>query len=138
VVEDGQHGFEAFFQRQFAPLVGVLWAYCGERVVAEGCAAEALTRAARDWERVSAMAAPSGWLHRVAFNVANSHFRRRRAERRAIVRHGRGSDVDDAAVEVVQAVAVCRAMSSLSRRQRQAVALYYLAELSVAEIADVM
>lgn len=135
---DAQAEFEGFFERQFGPLVGALWAYCGDRILAEDCAAEALTRAARDWEKVSAMAHPSGWLHRVAFNVANSHFRRRGAERRALARHGIEPDSEDRVGGVVHGLAVRRAMDRLSRAQRQAVALFYFAELSVLEIAEVM
>lgn len=135
---DAQAEFEGFFERQFGPLVGVLWVYCGDRGLAEDFAAEALSRAARDWERVSRMAAPSGWLHRVAFNVANSHFRRRRAEHRAVARHGVADEVEDRSGGVVRALAVRTAMAGLSRRQRQVVALFYFAELTVAEIAHVM
>lgn len=135
---DAQAEFEGFFERQFGPLVGALWAYCGDRILAEDFAAEALTRAARDWEKVSQMAHPSGWLHRVAFNVANSHFRSRRAELRALARHGAEPDGEDRAGGVVYVLAVRRAMAGLSRPQRQAVALFYFAELSVVEVAEVM
>lgn len=135
---DAPAEFEGFFQRQFEPLVGVLWVYCGDRVLAEDFAAEALGRAARDWERVSGMAAPSGWLHRVAFNVANSYFRRRRAERRALTRHGVEEALDDRSGSVVHAIAVQRAVARLPRRQRQAVALFYFADMSLAEVAGVM
>lgn len=135
---DAQAEFEVFFERQFGPLVGVLWVYCGDRILAEDFAAEALSRAARDWERVSRMAAPSGWLHRVAFNVANSYFRRRRAERRALTRHGTDGAMEDGSGSIVHAVAVHRAVAGLSRRQRQAVALFYFADLSLADVAEVM
>lgn len=129
--------FESFYRRQFEPLVGALWVYCGDRLLAEEFAAEALARAARDWRRVAAMASQVGWLHRVAFNVANSHFRRRRAERRALARHGPVVGGHDGA-DVAGAVAVRAALRRLPPRQRQAVALFYFSDLSVAQVADVM
>lgn len=49
---------------------------------------EALVRAWRRWSHVSELQSPEGWTYRVAVNLADSSFRRRRAEQRARERHG--------------------------------------------------
>ena len=130
--------FDAFFEWWYDRLVGTLWLYCGDRVVAEDCAQEALVRVARDWERVRVMASPGGWVHRVGFNLVSSHFRRRRIERRAAARLRVVSPAVDDGQQVVDALVVQRAVASLSPRQRQAVILYYFADLPVTEVAEVM
>jgi hypothetical protein len=84
------------------------------------------------------MAYPSGRLHRVAFNLANSHYRRRRAERRALVRYGWDAEGEDHTAGLAHGLAVRRAIRDLSAPQRQAVALFYFAELPIVEIADAM
>ena len=73
----------AFCEREYPRLVGSLGLYCGDRHVAEDIAHEALVRVARDWGRVRSMRSPQAWTHRVAINLANSHYRRRQAEPRA-------------------------------------------------------
>lgn len=130
--------FEAFFGRHYRPLVRTLWGYCGDQAVAEDSAQEAFVRISGEWERVRGMQSPSGWLHRVAFNVVNAHYRRRQAERRALDRQRRLEPVDDRLADVAEAVTVRRAMRDLPDRHRAAVALFYFADLGVAEIAQVM
>lgn len=131
--------FGAFFERVFDPLVGALWLYCGDRWVAEEIAQEALARVARDWPKVAQMAAPMGWAHRVAFNLAHSHFRRARIGRRVTARHARQERPEAVATEVIpEALVVREAVRALPPRQRQAVVLFYFADMPVAEVARVM
>jgi RNA polymerase sigma-70 factor, ECF subfamily len=128
--------FTRFFDRVFDPLVGAVWLYCGDRGVAEEMAQEALARVARDWARVAVMDAPVGWTHRVAFNLVNSHFRRLRTGRRILERHQdeqpRG---DEDAPVAADALVVRQAVTALPRRQREAVVLFYFADLPVTEVA---
>src|SRR5688500_2782768 len=98
-IKVGRVGAEAdlthFCQTQYPRLVGTLALFCGDRLVAEELAQEALARACAQWDRVSTMTAPAGWTHRVAINLANSRFRRLAAERRARERvEGRSSAAD--------------------------------------------
>ena len=74
---------EAFCRAEYPRLVGMLDLYCGDLGVAEELAQEALTRVYRHWKKVSALDKPEAWVRRVAINLANSHFRRRKAERKA-------------------------------------------------------
>ena len=59
------------FCAQVSPrLVGSLTLYCGDRLLAEEIAQEALVRAFERWGRVGAMASPEAWAYRTAFNLA--------------------------------------------------------------------
>ena len=90
----------------------------------------------RAWERWDRFpdGPPDGWLFRVAFNLANSRWRRRSAERRALARHGPGRDVA-ADPDASDRVAVRDALAGLGPRQRAVVVLRFYAQLSVAETA---
>lgn len=129
-------GYESFFAANYVPLVRTLWGYCGELDVAEEAAQEAFVRASRDWRQVSGMGSPRGWLHRVAINETNRVYRRRAAFWRAVTRHG-VDEVQDA-VDVAGRVTLQRAMRRLPARQRAALGLYYVAGLSVTEIAEAL
>lgn len=124
----------AFCERQRSQLVGALALYTGDVLLAEEITQEALLAVCRDWRRIRQMQSPGGWAHRTAMNLANSRFRRRRAEVRALRRRG----VDAEAYElpdVESAAKVRAAVKQLPEGQRAAVVLRYYADLSVAEVA---
>lgn len=118
-------------------LVSFLRLYSGDRSLAEDLAQEALARALADWENVAAMESPDAWVHRVAMNLASSWFRRRsvasRAARRLIPDLAPATEAD-----WVETVDVQRSLARLPLRQRQAVLLRHLGQLSVAETAVAM
>jgi RNA polymerase sigma-70 factor, ECF subfamily len=125
------------FVRAVTPrLVGALTIRTGSRAVAEDLAQEALARAWADWARVSTMHNPTGWVYRVAFNLAASHWRRRAAERRA----ERRSDPADPCVQLhtAEAVVLRDALARLSDRQQQVVILRYYLGCNVEETAEVL
>ena len=74
-----------FCREAWPRLVGALSLSTGDRHVAEELAQEALVRVCERWNEVQVMESPMGWAHRVGFNLASSHYRRREAERRAMV-----------------------------------------------------
>lgn len=119
-------------------LVGTLWLYCGDRDLAEELAQETLVRVCRDWEEVGRMAAPGAWAHRVAINLANSHFRRRGAARRAHARIRSDALELHTDPDAAANVAVRRAVARLNPKQRSVVVLRYYADLSLQEIADAL
>lgn len=108
----------AFCEREYPRLVGALDLYCGDRAVAEEVAQEALLRACRDWPKVSAMGSPGGWTHRVAVNLATSHFRRRQAERRATDRLAARPELEDGAADPADVLAVRAAIARLPDTSR--------------------
>ena len=128
---------EAFCRREHPRLAGTLTLYTGDADLAAELAQEALARVCVHWERVSLMAAPGAWAHRVAINLANSAFSRRAAGRRARERHEAQRD-DRARTDAAELLAVRDAVRGLPQRQRTALILRYFADLSVADTATAM
>lgn len=126
----------AFCAAEYPDLVRGLSLLVGDGTVAEEIAQEALLRACRNWPKVSRLESPGGWTWRVARNLATSHDRRRRAARRARIRLGQDDVHHDADPGV--AVAVRDAVAGLPERQRVAIVLRQVLDLSVAETAERM
>jgi RNA polymerase sigma-70 factor (sigma-E family) len=128
-------GAAQFCEHVYPRLVGTLTAHTGQRHVAEELAQDALARACERWDTVHRMASPVGWTYRVAFNLAASRWRRFAAERRALERLPIGvSAVDDTSTNV-ERVVLRDALARLPQRQRRAVVLRYLSDLSIADTA---
>jgi RNA polymerase sigma-70 factor, ECF subfamily len=119
-------------------LVGALSLTTGDRHVAEEIAQEALVRVCEKWDDVQAMESPDGWAFRVAFNLANSHFRRRGAERRARRRLGAVVDVARPEVDAADALALRHEVAALPEPQRSVLVMRYFGDLSVAEVAGLL
>lgn len=127
-----------FCTREHPRLVGALALYCGDRAIAEELAEEAIVRVCEHWEEVRRMRAPGAWVHRVAMNLANSHFRRRRAERRALRRAAGGETDHHRDPDAGDAVALHRALRLLPPKERAAVVLRYYLDLPSSEAADLV
>lgn len=127
--------FELLYQRDYAAVVGLVYGMTGNQWVAEDLAQEAFLRAHRDWSRVRDMSSPGGWVRRVALNLARSRWRRLRSEARARVVAGRETEYESPDPDSDEFWAEVR---RLPARQAQAVALHYVEELSINEIAAVL
>lgn len=125
---------EALRRKEWPRLVGLLTLLVGEPFTAEELAQEVLIRVCRDPDRILAMVAPGAWIHRVAVNLANSHFRRLSAGRRAHLRLTLERS-PDRAPNPTDGVAVRQALQALPVRQRSAIVLRYYADLSIRDIA---
>ncbi|MFU8852444.1 RNA polymerase sigma factor [Micromonospora sp. SL1-18] len=93
---------------------------------------EAYARAWRQWEKLSAHPAPEAWLRLVISRLATDRWRRLRGWRLAASRTGPPDDVGPPGEDSVLLVGALR---QLPARHRQALALHYLFDMSVAEIA---
>ena len=133
-VSDREGGCERFCARVSPRLVGSLTLYCGDRLLAEEIAQEALARAFERWGRVGAMASPEAWTYRTAFNLARSSFRRSAAERRARSRMMVAPSLPDA----TDAIAVREAVRALPTRQRAVIVARFYLGLDVIETARVL
>ena len=122
-----------FCRDQRPQLVGAMGSYCGDGQLAEEIANEALLRVSERWDEVSQMRAPGPWVHRVAVNLTNSTYRRRRTERRVLPLLGVSNEHSDP--DPADRVAVRRALETLPPRQRAAVAMRYLLDWPVADVA---
>jgi RNA polymerase sigma-70 factor, ECF subfamily len=131
--------FSAFCASEHPRLVGALSLYCGDSDVAEELAQDALSRAWRDWSRVRRLVSPGAWVHRVAINLAHSHFRRKKAEARARRRlHSTTKEPQHIGQDHTTAIAIRQAVASLPQRQRTALVLRYYLDFSVSQVALVM
>ena len=131
---------EQFIGAEYRGLVRTLTLYVGNQHEAEDLAQEAFARVCRDWKRVSMLDEPRLWLRRVAFNLANSQFRRLRSRRRAYTRlesmaslHGAGAAADPA-----DRISVLRALAKLPDRQREVLILRYFEGMSMGEVAELL
>lgn len=129
--------FDSFYRREFPRMVDLAHALSGSRLAAEDLAQEAMIAAHRDWRRIGTLDRPGAWVRRVVVNRAASMYHRRRAELRAIARLGPLRGVPPARLDA-ESHEFWEAVRRLPHRQAQAVALHYLDELSVTEIADVL
>ena len=128
----------AFCEAVYPRLVSFLRLYSRDWHLAEDLAQETLARALADWEKVAAMDSPEAWVHRVAMNLVGSWFRRRSAALRAAQRQLLPQMGVSAEGDWGEVVDVRRALACLPLRQRQAVLLRHLGQLSVAETAAAM
>jgi RNA polymerase sigma-70 factor (ECF subfamily) len=129
--------FEDFYLKDFQAVVGLAYALSGSRWLAEDLAQEAFLAAYRNWPRVSAYDQPGAWVRRVAANLSVSAFRRRVVEAKGLVRLGLGERHRLPELQPVDGE-FWEAVRSLPRRQSQVVALHYLEDLPVAEVAAVL
>jgi RNA polymerase sigma-70 factor, ECF subfamily len=130
MVED----FETFYRREFRGVVALAYALSGSRHAAEDLAQDAFLAAHRRWSEISRYDLPLGWVRRVVANMSASVVRRRVAEGRALVRLAGRQQTVVAPLDEPDAE-FWRAVRSLPLRQAQAVALHYLFDLSVVDVA---
>jgi RNA polymerase sigma-70 factor (ECF subfamily) len=122
------------YDQRFAALSAiahrVAFRVLGDRAEAAEVAQEAMARAYVRWASVAQHAEP--WVARVATNLAIGVWRRRRPTL-PLGDAALGSDAMSIALERHGLVA---ALTRLPRRQREVLALRYLADLPEAEVAD--
>jgi RNA polymerase sigma-70 factor (ECF subfamily) len=134
---DGVADFDATFREHYEPMVRGLGLACGDREVAADAVQDAFMRAYARWGRISRYDDPAGWVRHVALNRMRDHFRRATRGRRAVERLiGRGDA--DAVPAPEPPSDITALLGSLPHQQRIAVALYYVEQLSVREVAESM
>ncbi len=133
----GLESFESFYRREFRPMVALAFALSGSRLAAEDLAQEAMMVAHRRWAEVARLERPDAWVRRVVSNMSVSAYRKRASEARALARlAGRRQEVLPAMEPADDEF--WKAVRALPTRQAQALALHYLEDLPVAEIAEVL
>lgn len=125
--------FTDFYAGSFRRLVGQLAAMTGDRAEAQDAVQEAFVRAWAHRGELEHGGAPDAWVRTTAWRIAVSRWRRarlgrllqRRSQPRPAVVDGPSPD----------RVALIDALRQVPAEQRRAVVLYYLCDLSVAQIA---
>jgi RNA polymerase sigma-70 factor (ECF subfamily) len=124
--------FEGFYAENFRALTMQLYAYCGNMTDAQDVVQEACCRALTRWHTLSTYDDPAGWVRRVAWNLATSQWRRTRR-----LSAWTPDDHVTTAGPTPDRVDLVSALAKLPERQRQAVVMHYLGDLSVTEIAEI-
>ena len=127
--------FEGFFERNYGTTLRAVGLAIGDAGRAEDLTQEAFARAFRRWSSVSKLERPVAWVYVVALNAERKRWRRDRHEAGS---EAPAATVPDVAGGVLRTIVVRDALDRLPPRQRVAVVLRYLGDLTVADIADVM
>jgi RNA polymerase sigma-70 factor (ECF subfamily) len=122
--------FEAEFNRLFSRAYAVARRLIGDGMAAEDVAAEALIRTYVHWRRVRAYEHREAWVARVATNLALKAARQQPTATASVC-----ADPSDA---TTLRLALVAALDRLPRREREAVVLRYLADLSIDDVARTM
>jgi RNA polymerase sigma-70 factor, ECF subfamily len=123
--------FDEFYSSSAARLVRHGYALTGDMAEAQDIAQEAFARAWQRWPTVRECDSPEAWVRRVATNLAASRWRRIRVARAAA-----GRTAEPHAPEVsTDTVALVSGLRTLPERQRTALVLHYMCDLTVDQIA---
>ena len=132
--------FERLYEAHAASLLAFLEYRTGNIELARDIHADTFERVLKTrWRFDSRKGSEKAWLYTIALNVLRDQGRRKAAEVRALDRvtaGDQGEDWDESS-RVDDRDAVRRALATLPDDEREAVALYYGADLSLEEIARI-
>jgi len=128
--------FERWYRQEHHRVLTALAVAGGDVEIAREATDEAFVRAYERWSRVRAMDSPGGWLYRVALNELRRRARRQKLERELLRRnHRQGLET---AQPPIADPNLWEAVRGLPRRQRSAVALRYVLDLTERDVAATM
>ena len=136
-VEEDEDQLVRFVEADYGSLVAALGLACGDRGAAEDAVQEALARAVIALRKGTTIDSLGAWVRVVALNLLRNRWRSLGRERRARER-SRPETPTTASDALEDVLDLQTAIATLSRRQREAVALYYRLGLNVAETAQAM
>ncbi len=132
----GRRSLAALYERHADDAVGLAYLLTGDRALAEDLVQDAFVKMASRFVHLRDPDAFDAYLRRTVVNLANSHFRRRRLERRHLQGLAETEEADgpDPAVGLTLREAIYR----LPIRQRTALVLRFYEDLPEREIANLM
>jgi len=125
--------FDAFYIATVRRVVLYLYAACGDRSDAQDIAQEAFARAWQHWPKVSGYDDPEAWVRTVAWRLMANRWRGLRRWLAARSRMGPPTEVTGSPSP--DRVAIIDAVQRLPKSQQQVIALHYLLDMPVNEIA---
>lgn len=128
--------FDEFYEREYQQVAALAYALSGSPGVVEDLAQDAFLAAYDQWDRVGGYADPGAWVRRVLANKSASFWRRKLAEIRAIARLG--APRQRPASLAPDSANVWNAVRGLPHRQAQVIALRYLEDRPLDEIASIL
>jgi RNA polymerase sigma-70 factor (ECF subfamily) len=129
--------FEAFYEASYRRIYAAALTMAGDPEIALDVTQEAFVRAFARWRRLSREQWVEGWVMSTAMNLCKRHLKRQRRE-------VTGSEVEDRVDSFERGsdqgnrLHLLSVLSTLPTRQREAVMLHYLADLSIAAVAHLM
>jgi RNA polymerase sigma factor (sigma-70 family) len=124
--------FTEFFQAEYPRLVRTLYLVTRDREQARDIAQEAFIQLLARWWRISHYERPEAWVRRVGIRMAV------RAGKREQIRPRLERELDFATLPKRVDLDVLRAIRELPSSQRAAVALFYLEDRPVSEVAEIL
>jgi RNA polymerase sigma-70 factor, ECF subfamily len=124
--------FDAFYLGSARRLLRYAFGLTGDAADAQDLVQEAYARAWQRWRRLSRYDDAEGWLRLVVTRLATDRWRRLSVRRAAASTHNPPRSVEPPSDDMVVLVAALR---TLPLPQRRALALHYLLDFSVNEIA---
>lgn len=128
------HDFASLYQSRFADLAAQLYAFTGNASETHDLVQEAFIRAWQRWDKVGRYEDPVAWVRRVAWNLAMTRHRRWKILQR-LPDHSPPPPSPDVGLDRMVLV---QALRRLPPQQRRALVLHYVADMSVADIAQEM
>ncbi len=136
VTDPGRLG--KLYRQHAAGAVRLAFLLTGDRALAEDLVQDAFVRLVGLFRDLRNPDAFEWYLRRTVVNLARSHFRHVRVERRFVEGQGPGETHVEASPDPGERDALWRALLMLPERQRTAIVLRYYEDLSEAQTADVM
>jgi RNA polymerase sigma-70 factor (ECF subfamily) len=126
---EGDDRFVRLYESGFEPVYKAALMLSGDAQMAEDAAQEAFARALERWDRVGDKPWAVGWVMTTALNYVRRG--RRSVPRLRSAREEVDSDIDES-------LDLWKAIRSLPRRQQEAIALHYVADLPLDQVAQAM
>lgn len=131
--------FEAFFWRYERDILGYLWRLTGDEQAAHDLSQETFVRAWRSFAKVSGYDHPRAWLFRVASNLGLNHLR---GQSRHPLTTLTGTETvhapGDHTLRIVESDAVRQALLQLTAKQRAALVLCDMYDMTCREAAETL
>lgn len=146
----GAASFDDLYRSEWPGIVALAWSLTGSWAVAEELAQDGFGDAYRRWAEVGRLDRPGAWVRRAVINRSADQHRRRATERTGLARAGSlqivsaragasaADPTGDEAVDRAGDPAFWAAVRALPERQAACVALHYLEDRSVDDIAGVL
>jgi len=127
--------FASFYRGHHPRLVTIALGLTGDAEMARDLVQEGFLRAYAHWAYVAGLELPEAWVRRVVVNLCIDVSRRRMRDRRWVEGVGRPEVIEAERPESAEVWVLVRALPA---RQRSAVALRYLGDLSVRDVAETL
>lgn len=123
--------FNAWYRTNYPRVLAVVLVVCRDLPRAEDASNDAFVKAYERWEKIAIMDSPTAWVTKVAVNNAKRSLRRRARHMELLNSQRFEAQVDDYWLPELREM-----LSVLTVRQRAAIVLRYVEQLSQAEVAE--